>query len=108
MLSRSILDRDSLRREDPSLLQSLLSSPRTRVLHLRGERMPVTTQGDVVRLLLRAPQPTDSELPAAYLGRQEGADFVAVGADVALLARASEALASRFIPASDDTTRASY
>ncbi|GAB3756038.1 hypothetical protein GCM10027599_20610 [Yimella radicis] len=78
MLSRSILDRDSLRREDPSLLQSLLSSPRTRVLHLRGERMPVTTQGDVVRLLLRAPQPADSDLPAAYLGRQEGADFVAV------------------------------
>ncbi|KQZ22973.1 HpcH/HpaI aldolase family protein [Microbacterium sp. Root553] len=37
-----------------------------------------------------------------------GADFVAVGADVALLARASEALAARFIPASDDVTRASY
>ncbi|MBO9626587.1 MAG: HpcH/HpaI aldolase/citrate lyase family protein [Microbacterium sp.] len=37
-----------------------------------------------------------------------GADFVAVGADVALLARASEALATRFIPASDATGRASY
>lgn len=37
-----------------------------------------------------------------------GADFVAVGADVALLARASEALTARFIPASDDTARASY
>jgi len=37
-----------------------------------------------------------------------GADFVAVGADVAMLARASEALAARFIPASDDTTRSSY
>lgn len=36
-----------------------------------------------------------------------GADFVAVGADVALLARASEALAARFI-ADDDTERASY
>lgn len=36
-----------------------------------------------------------------------GADFVAVGADVALLARASEALAVRFI-ASDGTARASY
>lgn len=42
----------------------------------------------------------------AYLAA--GADFVAVGADVAMLARASEALAARFIPASDDTTRASY
>ncbi|WP_029260484.1 MULTISPECIES: HpcH/HpaI aldolase family protein [unclassified Microbacterium] len=36
-----------------------------------------------------------------------GADFVAVGADVALLARASEALAARFI-ATDDSSRASY
>jgi 4-hydroxy-2-oxoheptanedioate aldolase len=37
-----------------------------------------------------------------------GADFVAVGADVALLARATEALAARFVPASDDPARASY
>lgn len=36
-----------------------------------------------------------------------GADFVAVGADVALLARASEALAARFI-APDDAARDSY
>lgn len=37
-----------------------------------------------------------------------GTDFIAVGADVALLARASEALATRFIPASDSAQRASY
>ncbi|WP_144877031.1 HpcH/HpaI aldolase/citrate lyase family protein [Microbacterium sp. 1.5R] len=37
-----------------------------------------------------------------------GADFVAVGADVALLARASEALAMRFVTASDAPDRASY
>ncbi|MFJ4173605.1 HpcH/HpaI aldolase/citrate lyase family protein [Microbacterium sp. NPDC089696] len=37
-----------------------------------------------------------------------GADFVAVGADVALLARASEALAARFVPASEGSDRASY
>jgi len=37
-----------------------------------------------------------------------GADFVAVGADVALLARATEALAARFVPASDDPARTSY
>ncbi len=37
-----------------------------------------------------------------------GADFVAVGADVAMLARASEALAARFIRASDDRGRSSY
>lgn len=41
----------------------------------------------------------------AYLAA--GADFVAVGADVALLARASEALAARFI-VSDGSPRASY
>lgn len=39
---------------------------------------------------------------------EHGADFVAVGADVALLARASEALAARFIPAADEAERASY
>lgn len=45
----------------------------------------------------------------AYI--EAGADFVAVGADVALLARASEALAARFIPTAADeasTPRASY
>ena len=41
----------------------------------------------------------------AYIA--SGADFVAVGADVALLARASEALATRFITAGA-TERASY
>jgi 4-hydroxy-2-oxoheptanedioate aldolase len=42
---------------------------------------------------------------------QAGADFVAVGADVSLLARGSEALAARFIPDGADATstpRASY
>lgn len=42
----------------------------------------------------------------AYIGA--GADFVAVGADVAMLARASEALAAHFIPDSGDAGRASY
>lgn len=37
-----------------------------------------------------------------------GADFVAVGADVALLARASEALAAQWVPAADRASRASY
>ncbi|OAN37792.1 HpcH/HpaI aldolase family protein [Microbacterium sp. H83] len=48
----------------------------------------------------------DPSAADAYIAA--GADFVAVGADVALLARASEALATRFIPAADDSTRASY
>ncbi|MGF3054615.1 HpcH/HpaI aldolase family protein [Microbacterium sp. YY-03] len=38
----------------------------------------------------------------------DGAAFVAVAADVSILARGSEALAARFIPKADDTTRASY
>lgn len=37
-----------------------------------------------------------------------GASFILVGADVALLARGSEALASEFIPANDGGTPASY
>lgn len=37
-----------------------------------------------------------------------GVDFILVGADVALLARATEALADRFIPSSDDSERTSY
>ncbi|KTS80176.1 alpha-dehydro-beta-deoxy-D-glucarate aldolase, partial [Microbacterium testaceum] len=47
----------------------------------------------------------DPAVAEAYL--DAGADFVAVGADVALLARASEALAQRFAaPGSGE--RASY
>ncbi len=47
--------------------------------------------------------------PSAAVGYiAAGADFVAVGADVALLARASEALAARFIGGADDDRRPSY
>jgi len=42
----------------------------------------------------------------AYL--EAGVSFILVGADVALLARGSEALAARFIPDGDDGERASY
>ncbi|WEG08030.1 aldolase/citrate lyase family protein [Microbacterium horticulturae] len=48
----------------------------------------------------------DPAAAEAYL--QAGADFIAVGADVAMLARAAEGLAARFIPAADRTERASY
>ena len=37
-----------------------------------------------------------------------GVDFILVGADVALLARGSEALAATYLPAADDDVRASY
>ena len=39
---------------------------------------------------------------------EAGVDFILVGADVALLARGSEALAAEYIPAADDDARASY
>jgi 4-hydroxy-2-oxoheptanedioate aldolase len=48
----------------------------------------------------------DPAVADAYIA--DGAAFVAVAADVSMLARGSEALASRFIPASDDDGRASY
>jgi len=48
----------------------------------------------------------DPAVAQSYL--DAGADFVLVGADVALLARGSEALAARWIPTADDTQRAGY
>ncbi|QRY41812.1 HpcH/HpaI aldolase/citrate lyase family protein [Microbacterium hominis] len=48
----------------------------------------------------------DPRVAQSYL--DAGAAFVLVGADVALLARGSEALAARWVPAADDTVRGSY
>lgn len=48
----------------------------------------------------------DPAVAQAYV--DAGVDFIAVAADVSLLARASEALAARWVPASDATRRASY
>lgn len=48
----------------------------------------------------------DPEVAQSYA--DAGADFLAVGADVSLLARGSEALAARWVPASGSAQRASY
>jgi 4-hydroxy-2-oxoheptanedioate aldolase len=48
----------------------------------------------------------DPVVAQSYL--DAGASFVLVGADVALLARGSEALATRFVPAPPDADRAPY
>ncbi|MEU1972259.1 aldolase/citrate lyase family protein [Microbacterium sp. NPDC019599] len=48
----------------------------------------------------------DPAVADAYV--EAGAGFVLVGADVSLLARGSEALAARFIPAADGSIRSSY
>lgn len=45
---------------------------------------------------------------AAEQYMSDGAAFVSVAADVSVLARGSESLAARFIPAADETQRASY
>ena len=76
------------------------------------------THPDVTAAVLRAleairsagtPAGVNAFDPAAaqsYL--DAGASFVLVGADVALLARGSEALAARWVPVADGTERASY
>jgi 4-hydroxy-2-oxoheptanedioate aldolase len=48
----------------------------------------------------------DPEVAQSYI--DAGADFIAVGADVSLLARGSEALAGRFAGAAGDSIRPSY
>ncbi len=48
----------------------------------------------------------DPEVARSYV--DAGASFVLVGADVAMLARGSEAFAAAWVPASDDGERASY
>lgn len=48
----------------------------------------------------------DPAAAEAYMA--DGAAFVAVAADVSILARQSEALAARFIPASENSERSSY
>lgn len=76
------------------------------------------THPDVVAAVLRAfdgirsagkPAGVNAFDPAAADAYVEaGASFLLVGADVAMLARASEALAARWIPAADGSARASY
>ncbi|RZI96102.1 MAG: 2-dehydro-3-deoxyglucarate aldolase [Microbacterium sp.] len=48
----------------------------------------------------------DDAVARSYV--EGGASFVLVGADVAILARSSEAFAAAWVPASDDAQRASY
>ncbi|MQA34431.1 HpcH/HpaI aldolase family protein [Modestobacter roseus] len=76
------------------------------------------THPDVTAAVLRALAAIRSEGAAAGVNAFDpavartylnaGASFVLVGADVALLARGSEALAAQWVPAPDATERASY
>ncbi|ANS80419.1 NADH pyrophosphatase [Serinicoccus hydrothermalis] len=75
-LSRSRVDRWASVRTDDAELAAVLRRPATRVLELRGAKAPL--ERDPVRLRLRAPEPEDAQRSPWFLGRDEGADFVAV------------------------------
>jgi NAD+ diphosphatase len=79
-LSRSSLDRVALERRRPEVLTELLDDPRTRVAEVRGDRMRVAAAGDdVLRLVLRAPEPEDRARLGLHLGRDgEGTAYVGV------------------------------
>ena len=77
VLSRTLLDRDGVRRHDPRLLTTLLADPATRVLAVRGDRLPVREDPAGVRLALRPPVPDDAGLPGCYLGVSQEVAIVA-------------------------------
>ncbi|QKE84026.1 NAD(+) diphosphatase [Arthrobacter sp. NEB 688] len=78
-LTRRTLERHAERRGDPTLLTRLLADPSSRVVHLCGDRAPVTTDDDgVVRVSTRAPVAADAEHLVLYLGEHEGAQYLAV------------------------------
>lgn len=74
VLSRSTLDRASERRRDVDLLPTLLGDSSTRVLDLYGESAVVRED----RLILRAPEPADTDRLAVFLGAADGVDVVVV------------------------------
>ncbi len=76
-LTRPIADRAAHRRT-ADLLPALLAEPTTRVLELAGGRAR-PDDGDLGRLLLRAPEPSDVDRLAVFLGQDEqGTAHVAV------------------------------
>lgn len=76
MLSSGTLDRDAGSRFDTDLRTRLLGDRATRVLDMRGERMPVAD--DPVRLDYRSPADGDDTVPWCYLGLQDGEPVLAL------------------------------
>jgi NAD+ diphosphatase len=71
-LARSGLDRVAHERARPSVIEDLLGDPETRVVELRGERLPVSAgavAGDDLALHLRAPVEADRAGLGLHLGR---------------------------------------
>ena len=90
-LARPGLDRHAERRADPDLVPQLLAQPATRVLVVRGDKVPVVTSvvgsGDAASddpaLLLRPPMASDSAALVLYLGQDgEGTAYLAVAEPV--------------------------
>lgn len=83
-LNRTAVDRASWRRSEASLQEGLLDDPRTAVLDVLGDRVPMRARdgaesyGDAT-LVLRAPRPSDRDLVTVYLGEDDdGRHYVAV------------------------------
>ncbi|GAB3586491.1 NAD(+) diphosphatase [Calidifontibacter terrae] len=76
MLSAGTLDRDAAARFDHGLRDRLLADPQTRVLDMRGARMPVV--GEPAALAFRAPADGDDTVAWCYLGRQDGRAVIAL------------------------------
>ncbi|SDO61421.1 NAD+ diphosphatase [Pedococcus dokdonensis] len=91
-LARPGLDRHAERRAEPHLLDRLLADPRTRVLEVHGDRVPVRWtdapdqaaaadggSGGLPALDLRAPAAGDAESLVLYLGQDgDGTAYLAV------------------------------
>ncbi|WP_404388275.1 NAD(+) diphosphatase [Humibacillus xanthopallidus] len=79
-LARSGLDRVAHERARTSILDELLGDPATRVVELRGERLPVrASAADDLALQLRAPVDSDRARLGLHLGRgPDGAAYLGV------------------------------
>jgi NAD+ diphosphatase len=81
-LARSGLDRVAHERARPSVIEELLGDPATRVVELRGERLPVRARADAredLALQLRSPVEADRAGLGLHLGRgPDGTAYVGV------------------------------
>jgi NAD+ diphosphatase len=81
-LARSGLDRVAHERARPSVIEELLGDPATRVVELRGDRLPVRARADAredLALQLRSPVEADRAGLGLHLGRgPDGTAYVGV------------------------------
>lgn len=76
-LSRATVDRSARERADDATVAQALEDPRTRVLVIRDGRSRAAA-GDPASLDLRAPAPGDAARSPWFLGRHDGAAYLAV------------------------------